>query len=303
MDFATIAMYVGLGVLAIIVLSIFFGSFYTVPTQEAAVVARFGKFSHIARPGLNFKRPFVDSVELVRLATYQLDDTIETKTKDNVFVTLPVSCQWQVGSSDQAIQDYHYKLTNNEQISSYLSNILLGHIPDMDLDTLFTSQQQVSDKASAELELQMSKFGVEITKVMITDIQPDAGVVKAMNSINEQTRLAVANKAQGDAEYILKVRQAEADAEVKRQEGLGVANERKAIADGWADSIDKIKGSTDLSDNDATFLLLFTNWTDMMQKVGGSDNTTMVFMPSGPEGLQNFQATMANAQLHMLAAK
>jgi len=300
MDLVAIAMYAGAAVAVAIVLCFIFGSFYTVPTQEAAVVARFGKFSHVARPGLNFKRPFVDSVELVSLATYQIDDTIETKTKDNVFVTLPVSCQWQVGSSDQAIQDYHYKLTNNKQISSYLSNILLGHIPELDLDTLFTSQQQVSDRASKELEDQMSKFGVEITKVMITDIEPDAGVVKAMNSINEQTRLAVANKAQGDAEYILKVRQAEADAEVKRLEGVGVASEREAIA---AESIAKVKSDTDLGDQEATFLLLFTNWTDMMSKVGTSDNTTMVFMPSGPEGLTQFHQTMTNAQLTALASK
>jgi regulator of protease activity HflC (stomatin/prohibitin superfamily) len=135
---------------------------------------------------------------------------------------------------------------------------------------------------------------------MITDIVPDEGVVKAMNSINEQTRLAVANKAQGDAEYILKVRQAEADAEVKRLEGVGVANERKAIAEGWEESIKKIKEGTDLSDVAATFLLLFTNWTDMLREVGSSKNSTMVFMPSGPDGLQNFQSTMTNA---LLAAK
>ena len=79
----------------------------------------------------------------------------------------------------------------------------------------------------------MKDFGYEIVKVLITDIIPNEGVKTAMNRINEQTRLAVANQAQGDAEYILKVRQAQADAEVKRLEGVGVAQERSAIAEGW----------------------------------------------------------------------
>jgi regulator of protease activity HflC (stomatin/prohibitin superfamily) len=288
------------GLLVVVVLSVLFGSFFSVKTQTAVLVERFGKFHRVARAGLNFKLPFVETKHLVGLATYELDGKIDTKTKDNVFVSLPVSVQWHVGEKDEAIQAYYYKLTNTKQISSFLYNILLGHIPGLDLDELFVSQQAVSDKVSMELEAQMVSFGIEILKVMITDIVPDEGVVKAMNSINEQTRLAVANKAQGDAEYILKVRQAEADAEVKRLEGVGVANERKAIAEGWEESIKKIKEGTDLSDVAATFLLLFTNWTDMLREVGSSKNSTMVFMPSGPDGLQNFQSTMTNA---LLAAK
>jgi regulator of protease activity HflC (stomatin/prohibitin superfamily) len=273
------------------------GSVFSVKTQTAYVVERFGKFNRVARAGLNFKLPFVETKHLINLATFQLDGKIETKTKDNVFVTLPVSCQWHVGESDAAVQAYYYKLTAIKQISSYLYNILLGHVPDMDLDDLFISQQAVSAKVSAELEAQMTCFGVEIIKVMITDICPDQGVVKAMNSINEQTRLAVANKAQGDAEYVLKVRQAEADAEVKRLAGVGVAKEREAIAEGWEESIKKIKAATSLDDSAATFLLLFTNWTDMLREVGSTKNSTMIFMPPGPEGLQNFQATMTNALL------
>ena len=297
MDMGNIAFYVIVALAAIVAISTFFGSFFSVKTQTAAVIERFGKFSRIARAGLNFKLPFIEAKSVVDLATFEIDGKIDTKTKDNVFVSLPVSVQWHVGEKDEAIKAYHYKLTNHKQISSYLYNILLGHIPELDLDTLFVSQQAVSEKASQELESQMTCFGVEIVKVMITDIVPDAGVVKAMNSINEQTRLAVANKAQGDAEYILTVRQAEADAEVKRLEGVGVANERLAIAEGWEKSIKAVKDATDLNDEAATFLLLFTNWTDMMKVVGESNNTTMVFMPSGPEGLQNFQQSMTNALL------
>ena len=273
-------------------------SVYTVSTYKAGVIERFGKFIGVAKPGLNFRMPFIDSVYEVNLATLQLTGNIETKTKDNVFVELPVTVQYCIGQSEEDIQNAYYKLSQPKaQIEAYLYNILLGHIPEMDLDDLFTSQSSVSLRATKELSDEMKQFGYLIVKVLITDIIPDDGVVTAMNRINEETRNAVANKAQGDAEYILKVRQAEADAEVKRLEGVGVANERKALAEGWEEAIEKIKGSTTLTDQGICNLLLYTNYTDMMAKIGSSDNSTLVFMPSGPEGLKDFQRTMTNALL------
>lgn len=296
--------YILLAVVAIFAIATVFSAAFTVRTQSAAIVEKFGKFSRVATPGLNFKLPFVETSRSVSLETFQLDGKIETKTKDNVFVDLPVAVQYRVIDSPEGIRNAYYKLSNPKaQIESYLYNILLGHIPETTLDEIFLTQPAIAARATMELSGEMKDFGYEIVKVLITDIIPDEGVKSAMNRINEETRNADANKAQGDAEYILKVRQAEADAEVKRLEGVGVAKEREAIADGWAESIKKVKADTALDDTAATFLLLFTNWTDMMREVGGSKNSTMVFMPSGPEGLQNFQQIMTNAMLGQLQKK
>ena len=290
--------FIGVGLLVFAIFLLIASSFFSVRTQTAAVIERFGKFVRVAGPGLNFKLPFVDSRHTVDLSTLQLIGSIDTKTKDNVFVTLPVNVQYRILNNTQSISDAYYKLSSpKSQIESYLYNIILGHIPDTNLDDLFLTQPAISMRATSELSTQMQEFGYEIVKVLITDIVPDSGVKAAMNSINEQTRKALAFKAQGDAEYILKVRRAEADAEVKRLEGVGVAKEREAIADGWKEAINAVKASTTLSDEAASFLLLFTNWTDMMRVVGSSTNSTVVFMPSGPEGLQNFQQTMTNVLL------
>jgi regulator of protease activity HflC (stomatin/prohibitin superfamily) len=295
MNYAIFGILALCGIIALITV---LGSFFSVRTQTAAIIERFGKFSRVAEPGLNFKTPFIETQTSVSLVTYQLEGSIETKTKDNVFVQLPVKVQYRVIDNPQAIRDAYYKLSNpTSQIEAYLYNILLGHIPETTLDEIFLTQPAIAQRATLELSAEMKDFGYEIVKVLITDIIPDQGVKVAMNRINEQTRLAVANQAQGDAEYILKVRRAQADAEVKRLEGVGVAQEREAIAEGWEKSITTVKENTNLNDESAAFILLFTNWTDMMSKVGSSPNSTMVFMPSGPEGLQNFQATMTNALL------
>lgn len=293
-----LALWILSGFLLVILLSILRGALFTVRTAEAAVVERFGKFKHVANAGLNWKTPLIEKYHLVNLMTQQLEGSIETKTKDNVFVTLPVKVQYRVIKTDEGIADSYYKLTQpTKQIEAYLYNILLGHIPDTDLDEIFITQPKIAERATTELSGEMKAYGYEIVKVLITDIIPDAGVKTAMNRINEEIRNKSANEAQGDAEKVLKVKQAEADAEVKRLQGQGVAMEREAIAEGWTQSIEKVKTGTNLTDAGATFLLLYTNWTDMLRAVGTTKNSTMVFMPSGPEGLQHFQQTMTNALL------
>jgi regulator of protease activity HflC (stomatin/prohibitin superfamily) len=291
-------------ILAIFALVVLKSAAFSVRTQTAVIVEKFGKFNRVASPGLNFKLPFVETIRTVSLVTYQLEGSIETKTQDNVFVQLPVKVQYRVIDTPDSIRNAFYKLaTPQTQIESYLYNILLGHIPDTTLDQIFLTQPAIAQRATAELSAEMKDFGYEIVKVLITDIVPDVGVKTAMNRINAETRNAAANKAQGDAEYILKVRQAEADAEVKRLEGVGIAQEREAIAAGWTESIKKVQADTQMTDTEAAFLLLFTNWTDMLREVGGSTNSTMVFMPSGPDGMQNFQQTMTNAMLAAIAKK
>jgi regulator of protease activity HflC (stomatin/prohibitin superfamily) len=90
----------GLIVFAILIflaLSGLLGSFLTVNTAEVAVITRFGKFLRVADPGLNWKVPFIHSVaSRVSLRVNQITLTMETKTKDNVFVSIPISVQNRV---------------------------------------------------------------------------------------------------------------------------------------------------------------------------------------------------------------
>lgn len=302
---AELIVYIVLGLILFVgSISIVAGSVFTVRTQHAAIIEKFGKFQRVEEAGLNFKVPFIESVRIVSLETFQLDGKIETKTKDNVFVELPVSVQYRVIDRPPQIADSYYKLTNTKaQIESYLYNILLAHIPETDLDEVFLTQPQIAARATKELSDEMLPFGYEIVKVLITDIIPDEGVKAAMNRINEMNRLSVANKAQGDAEYILKTRQAEADAEVLHQNGIGISKERSAIADGLTEAIDKIADGTGVSKSVAMNMLLFTNWTAMMKEVGSSKNSTMVFMPSGPEVMTNFATALNSSLLTQLSSE
>src|SRR4051794_23843555 len=106
------------GIIALILLTMILGSFFTVSTAQVAVVTRFGKFLRVAEPGLNWKTPYIDKVAgTVSLRVNQISLTMETKTKDNVFVTIPISVQNRV--RPEKVFDAYYKLANpSQQIQS-----------------------------------------------------------------------------------------------------------------------------------------------------------------------------------------
>ena len=186
-------------VLAIFVLSTFLGVFFTVKTAEVAVVVRFGKFLRIAEPGLNLKVPLIDRVAgKVSLRVNQITLTMETKTKDNVFVTIPISVQNRV--RPEAVYDAFYKLADpTAQIQSYVEQVILGHVPGMTLDEVFASQSGIAAAVKKELDTDMAGFGYEIVNVLVTDIVPDDKVKAAMNDINAAEREQVAATARGEA--------------------------------------------------------------------------------------------------------
>jgi regulator of protease activity HflC (stomatin/prohibitin superfamily) len=270
-------------ILGIFVLSVVLGSFFTVQTAEAAVVTRFGKFLRVADAGLNWKRPWVDSVaRTVSLRVAQITLTMETKTKDNVFVTIPISVQNRV--RPDKIFDACYKLSDPvAQIKAYVEQVILGHVPGMTLDEVFASQSSIAAAVRKELDADMRDFGYEIVNVLVTDIVPDAKVKSAMNDINAAQREQVAAAARGEAEKILVVKKAEAEAESKALQGAGIANQRKAIVEGLQASIEQFQKTVEgTSAKDVMQLVMVTQYFDTLKSIGENDKTNTLFLTHSP---------------------
>lgn len=285
-------------VLAIFVLSTFLGVFFTVKTAEVAVVVRFGKFLRIAQPGLNWKVPLIDRVAgKVSLRVNQITLTMETKTKDNVFVTIPISVQNRV--RPEAVYDAFYKLADpTAQIQSYVEQVILGHVPGMTLDEVFASQSGIAAAVKKELDTDMAGFGYEIVNVLVTDIVPDDKVKAAMNDINAAQREQVAATARGEAEKILVVKRAEAEAESKALQGQGIANQRKAIIEGLQGSIEsfqKVVGGT--STSEVMQLVLVTQYFDTLKSIGESDKTNTLFLSHNPGAVKEISEQILESML------
>ncbi len=283
------ALIVFLVFLAIIVLITVLKTLFTVRTYTAGVVERFGKFDRIVRPGLHVLIPFAESVYFVDLQVKQAQFQVETKTHDNVFVQIPVSVQYQI--LDDKIYDAFYKLSSpQKQIESFVFNSILGHVPKLSLDETFEQQSGISVAVKTELDSTMSSFGYNILNALVTDIVPDVKVKDAMNDINAAQRAQVAAQARGEADKILKVKQAEAEAESKALQGKGIAAERQAIIDGLRASIENFRESVPGSTaEDVMALVLLTQYFDTLRDIGTKGGSSTIFLPNNPGAANDFQ--------------
>jgi len=274
----------------------FFGSFFTVQQQSRAIVERFGKYARTAKPGLNFKTPFVEYVvQRVSLRVQQLPVEVETKTLDNVFVKLFVAVQYRVVEGSEA--DSFYKLQDHvEQIRSYVLDVVRAKVPKMNLDEVFERKDDVGASVKSELDVSMKVYGFEIPNALVTDVNPADNVKSAMNEIQTQQRLQVAAAAKGEANKILVVKNAEAEAESKRLQGEGIAKERRAIVDGLRESIaaftDKIG---DVTAPEVLNLVLLTQYFDTMKEIGVSSGSKVILLPHSPGGMADIADQLRTA--------
>ncbi len=275
-------------IVAIAVLVTVLKTLFTVRTYTAGVVERFGKFNRIVRPGLHVLIPYAERVYFVDLQVKQAQFSVETKTHDNVFVQIPVSVQYQV--LDDKIYDAFYKLSApQKQIESFVFNSILGHVPKLSLDETFEQQSGISINVKTELDSIMSGFGYNILTALVTDIVPDIKVKAAMNDINAAQRAQVAAQARGEADKILKVKQAEAEAESKALQGKGIAAERQAIIDGLRASIEHFRESVPgTTAEDVMALVLLTQYFDTLRDIGTRSGSNTIFLPNNPGAANDF---------------
>jgi regulator of protease activity HflC (stomatin/prohibitin superfamily) len=295
---------VPLAVAGLILLIIILSSFFTVRTAEVAVITRFGKFLRVADPGLNFKVPIFDKVTgIVSLRVNQITLTMETKTKDNVFVTIPISVQNRV--RPEKVYDAYYKLSDPvAQIKSYVEQVILGHVPGMTLDEVFASQSSIAAAVKQELDADMATFGYEIVNVLVTDIVPDEKVKSAMNDINAAQREQVAANARGEAEKILVVKKAEAEAESKALQGQGIANQRKAIIEGLQTSVEQFQKAVEgATSKEVMQLVLVTQYFDTLKSIGESDKTNTLFLSHSPAAVTEVSDQILKSMLVANAVK
>ena len=283
-------------VIAIIALIL---SIVIVPQQTMVFIERLGKYNRILGPGLNFKIPIIERVagrESIRIR--QLDVPVETKTQDNVFVNLGVSIQFLAIS--EKIFDAFYKLTDvNQQITSYVYDVVRAEVPKKKLDEVFESKDEIAQTIKADLSGSMNDFGYSIVNSLITDIDPAPNVKDAMNQINATARLRVAAQNEAEADKIRQVKNAEADAEAKKLQGEGVAQQRAAIIEGFKSSIDDLKKVTgsDVKTQDVMNMVMMVQYFDALRYIGTTGQNNAVLIPYGAGGSNEILQQMTQAMV------
>ena len=272
------AMYIIAAVVALILIS----AFFIVKQQTAAVIETFGKFSSIRQSGLHMKIPVVQRIAgRLSLKIQQLDVIVETKTLDDVFVKLKVSVQYKV--IKDKVYDAFYKLDYpHDQITSYVFDVVRAEVPKMKLDDVFVKKDDVAIAVKTELNDAMINYGYDIIKTLVTDIDPDSQVKAAMNRINASEREKIAAQFEGDAQRILIVERAKAEAESKRLQGQGIADQRREIARGLEESVE-VLNKVGINSQEASALIVVTQHYDTLQSIGQETNSNLILLPNSPQ--------------------
>lgn len=257
-------------------------SLFTVKQQTAVIIQRFGKFESIRQSGLQFKIPFIDKIAgRLSLKIQQLDVLVETKTEDDVFVKMKISVQFQV--IKDRVYEAFYKLDYpHDQITSYVFDVVRAEVPKLKLDDVFVRKDDVAIAVKRELQDAMQAYGYNIIKTLVTDIDPDAQVKHAMNRINAAEREKIAAQYEGETQRILIVEKARAEAESKRLQGQGIADQRREIAKGLEDSVDALN-NVGINSQEASALIVVTQHYDTLQSIGEETNSNLILLPNSPQ--------------------
>lgn len=267
---------------------------FTVKQETAAIVERLGKFHSIRNSGLQFKIPFIDRLAgRINLRIQQLDVVVETKTFDDVFVRLKVSVQYLV--LRDKIFEAVYKLQNaNDQITSYVFDVIRAEVPKMKLDDVFVKKDDIAIAIQRELKDAMNTYGYDIIKALVTDIDPDPQVKEAMNRINAAEREKIAAEYEGEADRIRIVAKAKAEAESKRLQGQGIADQRREIAKGLEESVEVLNG-VGINSQEASALIVVTQHYDTLQSMGENANSNLILLPNSPSSGSDMLSEMVSS--------
>jgi regulator of protease activity HflC (stomatin/prohibitin superfamily) len=157
-------------------------------------------------------------VKTISVRTRQLSVVVESTTNDKVFVTINIEVQFRVDKNK--VYDAFYSLENVDgQIKAYIVDSVRDKVPDKDLDKLMKKKHKLALLIQEELAKEMIEFGYEIVKVLILEIEPGREVKAAMNDINTAERQRTAALAKAEANKIVKIKEAEADAEARELAG------------------------------------------------------------------------------------
>jgi len=259
--------------LLLVIGGIVISSLYVVKQQSVAIIERFGRYQKISDSGIHMRAPFgIDKIAArVQLRVLQSEIVVETKTQDNVFVTMNVATQYRVNESN--VKDAYYKLMRPEsQIKSYIEDALRSSVPKLTLDELFEKKDEIALEVQKQVAEEMSTYGYIIVKTLITKVEPDAEVKQSMNEINAAQRKRVAAQELAEADKI------------------------KIVTAGLADSIKELKGANvDLTEEQIMSILLTNQYLDTLNNFADKEGNNTIFLPANPDGVENIRTQILSA--------
>ena len=267
--------------------------------STVAIVESFNKFVRVEEPGerllyapVGWLLEFEKIARTISTRVQEHDVSSTTKTLDNVFVTVEVTILFRLAGIDRAY-DAAYKSSDiGAVLGDFVESAIRTVVSTVKLDDVFTMNKQLSDAVQAEASQRMLEYGYAIVDTLVTGIEPEHKVKTSMNEIEFQRRQKLAQVNAAEAQKAIQIKRAEANAEAKHLDGVGLARMRGAMIDGFATCISTVNvADDDKFSADATSLLLTTQYMDMLTDLGrdGVGGGTKLFLPTDMSGVDEMR--------------
>lgn len=267
---------------SVVLLSIVLSSIKVVKQQEVAIVEILGKYSRNLGPGLHFIIPIIEQIRSkVNMKIQEIGAEVEVKTKDNMFVHLPVLIQ--LSPNPENVEDAFYKLQNpEEQITSWILNSVRSIASNMALEELFSDKEHIVSEVKTVLVKKLNSFGYQIDGVLVDQPSLPEEIQRSFNRVIGAKREAEAATQEGEAIKIKAVAKATAEAESQRVRAKGMADARAILAKGLTESVGELE-KNNINAEKAVETLVELNRLDVIREAGNKGNTILFDMNSNNE--------------------
>jgi regulator of protease activity HflC (stomatin/prohibitin superfamily) len=186
-------------------------------------------------------------------------------------------------------------------MDAWVFDVVRSKVPFLKLNEVYENKDEIAKDVEERLKERMHLYGFEIVRALVNDVIPPEKVKEAMNEVNTQQRLQSAAQAEGEKKKILVIKNAEAEAESKRLQGEGIANQRRAIVKGYKESIqDFVAGLPSSSATEVMNMVIITQYFDTLDRLGADARSKVIFLPSTPGAVGDFMNQIRSAFISSL---
>lgn len=258
--------------------------------QQEVLVTRFGKHIRTVQdPGIKAKVPFIDKIAArIGTDTQQVTETLKTKTKDDLFVGLPIAIQFQVVDAPR------YYFMNRDPIANMgkaVSAAVRTATAGKEFQELYGDRDGISNAVIDHIKDTVGTYGINISKIIIDEPTAPNEVQNAFNEVRASERLKEAARNKAEAHKIEIVAKAEAEKQADELRGAGKAGFRKAIFDQYSEQMDKLAAGG--SREEAINVMMQAMHQDTLRDVGDKGNMVIVIPSSDVSGSGKTFADMA----------
>ncbi|UDG79109.1 Modulator of FtsH protease HflK [Candidatus Ecksteinia adelgidicola] len=158
--------------------------FYTIKESERGVVTRFGKFTHVAFPGLNWKATFIDIVHLIDVESVrELSASSVILTSDENLVHIKINIQYRITNSSAYIFNF---INTNDNLSQATHSALRSVVGRYSMNQILTENNiTLKDKIQSILKKMIRSYdiGISLLNINFKTIYPPEEIKASFNDI------------------------------------------------------------------------------------------------------------------------